>query len=154
MNTNETQLNLVQKALQSIDLENFVDALQLMHLTTIVKSGGPFTVFAPINTAFLDMPEKVAQIIESENNVLGSILQYHIVSGHFSYAMLFRLGRVRSLIGENIQITTQDDGLCVNDARVLRCDIAASNGVIHVVDRMLLPSGITSKATEIDFVYS
>ena len=154
MNTNVTNLNLVQKALQSIDLENFTDALHLMHLTTIVKSGGPFTVFAPINIAFLDMPEKVSQMIEAENNILGSILQYHIVPGHFSSAMLFRLGRLKSLIGENLQITTQDQGLCVNDAKVLRSDIAASNGVIHVVDRMLLPSGIQSRATEIDFVYS
>ena len=152
MNNNQTHLNLVQKALQSNDLENFVDALELMHLTAIIKSGGPFTVFAPINVAFLDIPEKVAQMIESENNILGSILQYHIVPGHFSSALLFRLGRLKSLIGENLQISIQDQGLCVNHAKVLRPDLLASNGIIHVIDRMLLPKSLDSNLVQSELV--
>lgn len=152
MNANDTQLNLVQKAYQSVDLENFVDALQLMHLTNIVKSGGPFTVFAPINTAFLDIPENVVKMIEAENSILGSILQYHIVPGHFSSLAIFRRGHLKTLIGENLQVSVRDKALWINDAKVLRSDLTASNGLIHVVDRLILPSGISSQGQQLHLV--
>ena len=145
MNASQSYMNLVQKALACIDLENFADALRLAHITAILKSGGPFTVFAPVNTAFLDMPASVLKLVEEEHVFLGTILQYHLVSGLYSAADLSRRGRVQSLIGEDVSIFNDNGNIILNDAKVLRSDLKASNGVIHVIDRLLLPSGLVSK---------
>jgi len=148
MNGNKTHLNLLQKALQSIDLENFVDALQLMHLAVIMKSGGPFTVFAPGNLAFFDIQDNVIKLGKEQNNFLGSILQYHFVAGRYSAVDLLKMNTLQTLIGEDVQIMNQNRSLWINQAKVLRSDLLASNGVIHVVDRMLVPRGLDFKVAQ------
>ena len=152
MNSHQTHLNLMQKALQSMDLENFVDALELMHLTTIMKSGGPFTVFAPINVAFLNIPDKVVKLVETENNFLSSILQYHVAPGLHSLVDLLQMTKLQTLISEDLQIKKQKGELWINHAKVMRSDLFASNGVIHVVDRMLLPKSLDSNLVQSELV--
>ncbi|MEM7600716.1 MAG: fasciclin domain-containing protein [Verrucomicrobiota bacterium] len=122
--------------------ENFatlVAAVKAAGLVDTLKSDGPFTVFAPTNAAFDKLPEgKVASLLEPANkDELVAILTYHVVAGKVMAADV-ATGNVETVNGAEVSLSVAD-GVTINGAKVTATDIVASNGVIHVIDSVILP---------------
>ncbi|MCH5378322.1 MAG: fasciclin domain-containing protein [Planctomycetes bacterium] len=110
-------------------------------LVDVLGSDGPFTVFAPTDDAFGRLPDgKVETLLEDENrNQLVDILKYHVVSGRIYSEQAAAAGRASTLQGQSLETSVTANGLQVNDARVVQADLDTANGVIHVIDAVLLP---------------
>lgn len=139
MNEKQTQLNLIQIALKFINLENFVGALHLVHVAEFLKSGGHFTVFAPVNLAFLQLPERALGMKGLRNNLLSTIIQHHIVPGKYYANELVEQKELMTLIGQVIYPMRGKGDVWINDVKLLHGDHEASNGILHVVDGLIMP---------------
>jgi uncharacterized surface protein with fasciclin (FAS1) repeats len=133
---------IVEVASANDDFSTLVAAVTAADLAGTLSSDGPFTVFAPTNAAFDALPEGlVAKLLLPENkDVLVAILTYHVVAGKVMAADV-TAGDVASVQGENITVDTTG-GVKVNTANVTATDVAASNGVIHVIDAVIVPPSI------------
>ena len=109
-------------------------------LAETLSGTGPFTIFAPTNAAFAKLPAgTVEMLLKPENKAkLASILTYHVVAGKVLAADV-KSGMVKTVQGGEITIVANADGVTVNGAKVLKTDIVGSNGVIHVIDTVILP---------------
>ena len=134
--------SIVELAAGNDDLSTLVAAVKAAGLVGVLSSDGPYTVFAPTNAAFAKLPEgTVESLLKSENkDQLTAILTYHVVSGKVKAADVVKLDSAKTVEGSSITITTTDMGVKVDAANVIMTDIAASNGVVHVIDSVLLPS--------------
>ena len=136
-----TSNDIVDIASSNDDFSTLVAAVSAAGLVDTLKGDGPFTVFAPTNDAFAALPEgTVESLLEPENrDQLVSILTYHVVPGNVTSDQLAgqRLN-VATVQGSTVHIDGRN-GVKVNDSNVVSADIAASNGVIHVIDKVLLP---------------
>ena len=117
--------------------QTLVTAVQVANLVDALKSPGPFTVFAPNDDAFAKLPPGTITTLVQNVPQLSRILTFHVVSGKFMKADLAKLGFVTSLEGSPIKIDCSD-GFEVKNATVLAADIEADNGVIHVIDTVIL----------------
>ena len=110
-------------------------------LVDTLKGPGPFTVFAPTDEAFAKLPEGALEdLLKPENKAkLQSVLTYHVVPGKVMSRDVMKLNSAKTAQGSSIKIKATDNGVMVNDAHVVKADIAASNGVIHVIDKVILP---------------
>lgn len=147
--------DIIDNAVESKDHTTLVAAVKAADLVQTLKGAGPFTVFAPTNEAFAQLPAgTVDSLLQPENKpALSKALTYHVVAGAYdSYALRQKVeaGRgkamLRTVEGEPLTITARGDGLAVTDtrgatARVTIADVTQSNGVIHVVDKVLMPAG-------------
>jgi uncharacterized surface protein with fasciclin (FAS1) repeats len=136
-----SQKNVVQVAIGSKDHSTLVKAVQQANLVDALSNAGPFTVFAPVNTAFDNLPEGVLDdLMKPENNSkLADILQYHVSLGVFKPEMLQDGQSLGQANGGNIKITKNGNDIIVNGSAKIVASIPASNGIIHVVDAVLLP---------------
>ena len=118
-----------------------VAAVKAAGLVDTLKGPGPFTVFAPTDEAFAKLPEGALEdLLKPENKVkLQSILTYHVVPGKVMSRDAAKLSSAKTAQGSSINIKATENGVMVNDARVVKADIPASNGVIHVIDKVILP---------------
>jgi uncharacterized surface protein with fasciclin (FAS1) repeats len=118
-----------------------VAAVKAAGLVDTLKGPGPFTVFAPTDEAFAKLPPGTLEsLLKPENKEkLQKILTYHVVAGHVMAADVVKLHAAKTVEGGSLTIKTAGGGVTVNNARVIKTDIAASNGVIHVIDTVLLP---------------
>jgi uncharacterized surface protein with fasciclin (FAS1) repeats len=136
--------DIVDIASAAGSFNTLVAAVEAAGLVETLKTGGPFTVFAPSDEAFAALPAGVVEkLLLPENvEVLKAILTYHVVSGEVTSDKV-AAGAVPSVQGENIDITVGTNGsVQVNGANVVAVDIAAANGVIHVIDAVILPPSI------------
>ena len=118
-----------------------VAAIKAAGLVDTLKGAGPFTVFAPTDEAFSKLPPgTVEDLLKPENKEkLRKILTYHVVAGDVTAKDVVKLQSAKTVEGGTLSIKGGDGGVLVNDAHVIKTDIAASNGVIHVIDTVLLP---------------
>ena len=118
-----------------------VAALKAADLVDTLKGPGPFTVFAPTDEAFSKLPAGTLQtLLKPENKAkLQSILTYHVVAGKVMSHDVVKLHSAKTVEGGTVAITTGNGAVMVNNARVTKADIVASNGVIHVIDTVILP---------------
>lgn len=118
-----------------------VAAVKAAGLVDALKGPGPFTVFAPTDEAFAKLPPGTLEnLLKPENkDQLQKILTYHVIAGHATAKDVVKLHSAKTLEGSSVTIQAQDGGVMVNNAHVTKTDIAASNGVIHVIDAVLLP---------------
>jgi uncharacterized surface protein with fasciclin (FAS1) repeats len=118
-----------------------VAAVKAAGLVDTLKGPGPFTVFAPTDEAFAKLPAgTLDSLLKPENKAkLQSILTYHVVPGKVMSQDVVKLDSAKTVEGHSIAIKTVDGGVMVNNARVTKADIKASNGVIHVIDTVILP---------------
>jgi uncharacterized surface protein with fasciclin (FAS1) repeats len=118
-----------------------VAAVKAAGLVDTLKGPGPFTVFAPTDEAFAKLPAgALDDLLKPENKArLQSVLTYHVVPGKVMSADVVKLNSARTAEGSTIRIKANSNGVMVNDAHVVKADIAASNGVIHVIDKVILP---------------
>lgn len=133
--------NLVALAASNDSFKVLTAALKAAGLTETLAGEGPFTVFAPNDQAFGALPqEALQQLMQPENkDILVKILTYHVVSGKVTSTQL-KSGEVKTVEGGAVNVKVDPaTGVMVNDAKVLQPDVQASNGVIHVIDRVILP---------------
>jgi uncharacterized surface protein with fasciclin (FAS1) repeats len=116
-------------------------ALEAAGLVDTLKGDGPFTVFAPTDAAFGKLPAGTVEGLLKDPKALGDILLYHVVSGKVMAADVVNLTGADTALGQPVSIKVKDGKVFVNDAQVTATDIAATNGVIHVIDSVLLPPG-------------
>ncbi|MBW4497591.1 MAG: fasciclin domain-containing protein [Oscillatoria princeps RMCB-10] len=129
--------DIVDIAVGAGSFKTLVTAVQAAGLVDALKSPGPFTVFAPNDDAFAKLPPGTVQTLVQNTPQLGRILKYHVVAGKLMKADLEKLDSVTSLEGSPIRIDCSD-GFEVKNATVVAADIEADNGVIHVIDNVIL----------------
>jgi uncharacterized surface protein with fasciclin (FAS1) repeats len=129
--------DIVDIAVGAGSFQTLVTAVQVANLVDALKSPGPFTVFAPNDDAFAKLPSGTITTLVQNVPQLSRILTFHVVSGKFMKADLAKLGVVTSLEGSPIKIDCSD-GFEVKNATVVAADIEADNGVIHVIDNVIL----------------
>ncbi|MCY7278272.1 MAG: fasciclin domain-containing protein [Phormidesmis sp. CAN_BIN44] len=133
---------IVEVAASNPMLRNMTAAIQASGLTATLQSQGPFTVFAPTDQAFASVPTATRQrLLQPQNRkTLTQILSYHVVPGDLSSGQL-KPGAVKTLEGQTLNVQTGKQ-VTVNDAKVSQPDIQANNGVIHVIDRIIVPPDV------------
>jgi uncharacterized surface protein with fasciclin (FAS1) repeats len=139
----QAQGDIVDTALRAGQFKTLAAALQAAGLVDTLKGPGPFTVFAPTDAAFAALPAGTLEsLLRPENRAkLVAILTYHVVQGRVSASRAATLDSAATVQGGRLAIRASGSTLSVDDARVVAPDVAASNGVIHVIDTVLMPQG-------------
>ncbi len=135
----ESQGSIVDIAVADGRFETLAAALGAADLVETLSNDGLFTVFAPTDDAFAKLPEGTVEALLEDIPALTNILLYHVVSGKVTAEEVVALEEAETLLGENISIRVEDGNVYINDAMVIITDIMADNGVIHVIDSVLLP---------------
>jgi uncharacterized surface protein with fasciclin (FAS1) repeats len=135
------QKNIVETARDAGTFTTLIAAIDRAGLEPTLVSEGPFTVFAPNDEAFAQLPEGTVDSLLAEPAKLAQVLTYHVVPGRVTAADAAGLANAPTVQGEELPVSV-DGGIHVDGARVISADVEASNGIIHVVDRVLLPAGI------------
>lgn len=138
--------DIVDTAVSAGSFETLVAAVQAAELVDALKSEGPFTVFAPTDDAFAKLPEGTLEsLLQPENKgQLQAILKYHVVPGKVTASQVVKLSSAKTLQGQDVAIAVSDGRVKVNNAKVVKTDINCSNGVIHVIDAVILPEEDTA----------
>jgi uncharacterized surface protein with fasciclin (FAS1) repeats len=129
---------IVDIAVSSDSFTTLVAAVQAAGLVEALQSPGPFTVFAPIDAAFAALPPGTVQTLVDNPPQLARILKFHVVSGRYTRADLAKVDSLTSLEGSPIPVFAKNDPFEVKNTTVLSADIEAENGIIHVIDRVML----------------
>ena len=132
-------LDLVQTARKAGSFSTLLAALDATSLTSVLKGNGPFTVFAPTDDAFAALPEGTLEALLADPEALAGILTYHVVPGNVTSDQVVNLSSATTVNGADIAISVNGGTVSVNDATVIAVDVAATNGVIHVIDKVILP---------------
>ena len=137
----DKEFDIVDTALSSGKFSTLAAALGAAGLIETLKGKGPFTVFAPTDEAFAKIPpETLSELLRPENRKkLTAILTYHVIAGKVLAKDVVNLKTARTVQGQELTIDASD-GVRINDANVITADVEATNGVIHVIDSVLLPS--------------
>jgi len=133
--------DIVDTAVAAGSFKTLAKALAAADLVTSLKGAGPFTVFAPTDEAFAKLPAgTVEMLLKPENKAkLQRILTYHVVAGKVMASDVTKMKMAKAVSGDSLTIAAHDGMVMADNARVVKTDIAASNGVIHVIDSVLLP---------------
>jgi transforming growth factor-beta-induced protein len=135
----ENATDIVDLAVADGRFTTLVTALQAAGLVDTLRSAGPFTVFAPTDDAFAQLPSGTVAGLLGDVPALTSVLLYHVVPGAVSSADVVQLSSADTVAGKSLTIAVDGGSVMINNARVIIPDLAASNGVIHVIDTVLLP---------------
>lgn len=135
------QLDIVDTAAGAGSFNTLVAAVQAAGLVDTLKGEGPFTVFAPTDEAFAKLPAgTVEDLLKPENKEkLVAVLTYHVVPGKVMAADVVKVNSAKTVQGQSVKIKTTSEGVMVDNAKVVKTDIQTSNGVIHVIDSVILP---------------
>jgi transforming growth factor-beta-induced protein len=131
--------DIVEVAAEAGSFNTLLAAAQAAGLVDVLKSEGPFTVFAPTDEAFAALPEGTVEALLANPEALAAILLYHVVPGKVFAADVVGLESAETAQGSSIRISVYGDTVRINDATVIAADIEASNGIIHVIDAVILP---------------
>jgi uncharacterized surface protein with fasciclin (FAS1) repeats len=132
--------DIVAVAASAGDFTTLVAAVKAAGLVDTLQSDGPFTVFAPTDEAFNKLPEGTVEGLLANPDKLKQILLYHVVPGKVMAADVVKLSKATTAQGSDVQIATKGGTVMVDNATVIKTDVMASNGVIHVIDTVILPS--------------
>jgi uncharacterized surface protein with fasciclin (FAS1) repeats len=131
--------DIVATAASAGSFKTLLAAAQAAGLAETLQGPGPFTVFAPSDEAFAKLPEGTVESLLQNKPELARILKYHVVSGKVLASQAMNLDWAETVEGQSLRLTRRDGSLYIDDARVVATDVLASNGVIHVIDRVVLP---------------
>lgn len=129
--------DIVDTAVKAGNFTTLVTAVKAAGLVDTLKGPGPFTVFAPTDAAFAKVPKATLDALLADKAALTKVLTYHVVPGKVMAADV-KAGKVKTVEGQELTITTTG-GVMVDNAKVVATDVAASNGVIHAIDTVLMP---------------
>ena len=140
-NTCGVSLDIVETAVKAGSFNTLVAAVKAAGLAEVLKGDGPFTVFAPTDEAFAKLPKgTVESLLKPENkDKLQGILKYHVVSGKVTSKDVVSLDSAKTVQGQKLSIDVDGKAVKVDGANVVKVDIETSNGVIHVIDTVILP---------------
>jgi len=144
----EMKKDIVDVAAGNESFSTLVTALKAADLVGALQADGPYTVFAPTNEAFAKLPEAtLADLLKPENKKdLQAVLTYHVVAGKVDAKTAMGISAAPSLQGENIAISLAGGKVMINQATVVAADVDASNGIIHVIDTVILPPSLQQAA--------
>ena len=133
--------DIVDTAVANGSFKTLAAALKAAGLVETLKGAGPFTVFAPTDAAFAKLPAgTVETLLKPENKEkLRQVLTYHVVAGKVGSSDVTRMTSAKAVSGDSVTIDAKSGSVMINDAKVVTADVAASNGVIHVIDTVLMP---------------
>ncbi|MBW3585308.1 MAG: fasciclin domain-containing protein [Cyanobacteria bacterium 0813] len=131
--------DIVDTAVSAGSFTTLVAAVQAAGLVDTLKGPGPFTVFAPTDEAFAKLPQGTVESLLNDIPKLTKILTYHVVSGKVMAADVVNLTSAKTVEGSELKIDASN-GVKINDSNVTTADVAADNGVIHIIDSVLLPA--------------
>ena len=134
----ETPADIVDTAVAAGSFDTLVAAVQAAGLAETLKGDGPFTVFAPTDDAFAKLPEGTVEALLDDPEQLSAILTYHVVAGKLMAADVVAADSLQTVQGGELDVDTSD-GARIGGAAIVQTDITTSNGVIHVIDTVLLP---------------
>ncbi len=137
-NMNESK-NIVEIASSDPQFSTLVTAVKAAGLVDTLSGEGPFTVFAPTNAAFDNLPAGTLDSLLKDTEKLKSILTYHVVAGDVKAADVIKLTSAKTVNGQDVVVKVDGSSVKINDSNVTKTDIATSNGTIHVIDTVLLP---------------
>ena len=130
--------DIVDTAISAGQFNTLVTALKAANLVDTLKQKGPYTVFAPTDAAFAKLPAGALDALLKDKDKLNAVLTYHVVPGKVMAADV-KPGAVKTVQGQSLTVSNKGGAVMVDDAKVVKTDIAASNGVIHVIDTVLMP---------------
>ena len=141
-NYGKKQSDIVDTAVAAGSFNTLAAALEAGGLVDTLKADGPYTVFAPTDEAFAKLPEGTVEmlLLPENKDKLVKILTYHVVAGKVTAAEVVTLETATTANGSDVVIRVEDQAVFINDSRVVTTDIEASNGIIHVVDTVILPN--------------
>lgn len=131
--------DIVDTAVAAGKFKTLVTAVKEAGLVETLKGKGPFTVFAPTDEAFAKLPEGTLEALLKDQKKLAAILTYHVVPGKVLAADVVKLSEAKTVQGQQVTITVSGDKVMVDGAKVIKTDIHCTNGVIHVIDAVILP---------------
>jgi uncharacterized surface protein with fasciclin (FAS1) repeats len=131
--------NLVQTAIAAGQFKTLASLLQKAGLAGALAGKGPFTVFAPTDAAFAKVPKATLAALAENKAKLRAVLLYHVVKGRVTAAQAMKLHSAKTLEGESLPIRVSGGKVTVGGASVVKADVIASNGIIHVVNKVLIP---------------
>jgi uncharacterized surface protein with fasciclin (FAS1) repeats len=131
--------DIVDTAKSAGNFTTLVAAIEAAGLTDTLKGKGPFTVFAPTDEAFAKLPAGTVEALLKDKQKLAKILTYHVVAGEVT-ARQVKPGKVTTVEGSKLNVTRNSQGVKVDNANVVAVDVMASNGVIHVIDSVVMPN--------------
>jgi uncharacterized surface protein with fasciclin (FAS1) repeats len=136
--------DIVDTAVAAGSFDTLVAAVKAADLVGTLKGQGPFTVFAPTDAAFAKLPKAQLDALLADKAALTRVLTYHVLAGRVDAAKVVKLSSAATVEGQSVAITV-NDSVMVNNATVIEADIETSNGVIHVIDTVLLPPDMVSQ---------
>jgi uncharacterized surface protein with fasciclin (FAS1) repeats len=138
--TARAQKDIVATAIAAGKFTTLASLLKQAGLVKTLQGNGPYTVFAPTDAAFAKVPKATLQALAKDKAKLRAVLLYHVAKGKLTAAKVVKRSSVTTLNGQSVTIRTRHGKVTVGGARVLTPDVAASNGVIHVINKVLIPS--------------
>jgi len=132
-------MNIVETAVKNGNFKTLVAAVTAAGLAETLSGEGPFTVFAPSDEAFAKLPEGTVDSLLKDKEKLAAILTYHVVAGKHMAADVSKQQSLKTVQGQELKIKN-GDGVTVDNAKVVSADIVTDNGVIHVIDNVVLPN--------------
>jgi len=130
--------NIIETAIENGNFKTLIKALTAANLVETLEGTGPFTVFAPTDTAFAKIPSETMEAILKDNDKLASILTYHVLSGKTLSKDIVNMSSAKTLNSKDVRIDSER-GVRVNNSNITTADIECSNGVIHIIDTVLIP---------------
>jgi uncharacterized surface protein with fasciclin (FAS1) repeats len=141
--------DIVAVAVEAGSFQTLVAAVKAAGLVEVLQGEGPFTVFAPTDEAFEKLPPGTVEALLADREKLTAVLTYHVVPGRIPASAVVEAGRASpaTVQGQKLDVRVVDGKVRVDGATVIMADVAASNGVIHVIDTVILPKEIPAPAT-------
>ena len=133
------QQNIVKTALAAGKFKTLVSLVKQAGLAGTLQGNGPFTVFAPTDAAFAKVPKSTLEALAKNKSKLRAVLLYHVASGRLTASKAVAAKSVKTLEGGSLKVRSSKGAVTVGGARVVAANISASNGVIHVIDKVLIP---------------
>ena len=131
--------NIVSVAVEAGSFNTLAKALTAAGLVDALQADGPFTVFAPTDAAFAKLPKGTLESLLNDKEALKEVLLYHVVKGSVDSKAVTKLKSATTLSGKDLKIAVKDGSVIINSSKVTSADVKASNGVIHVIDEVLIP---------------
>jgi uncharacterized surface protein with fasciclin (FAS1) repeats len=132
--------NIVQTAVAAGDFDTLVSLVKRAGLAKALSGRGPFTVFAPTDAAFKKVPASTLKALQKDRAGLRQVLLYHVAGGRYPAKRLAKLRSIETLAGQRVKVRTRGGTVRVGGARVVQADVRTSNGVIHAINRVLIPA--------------
>lgn len=135
----KAKADIVDTAVAAGNFSTLVTAVKAAELVDTLKSDGPFTVFAPNDAAFAKIPSADLKALIADKQALTKVLTYHVIAGKVMAADVVKLSTAKTVQGQELAIEVKDGKVYVDGAQVIATDIMTSNGVIHVLDSVVMP---------------